>query len=30
MFAMFAIGVAVITPLEQHGSQVLQASGVDL
>jgi K+-transporting ATPase ATPase A chain len=30
MFAMFAIGVAVITPLEQHGSQVLTASGVDL
>ena len=30
MFAMFAIGVAVITPLEQHGSQVLNASGVDL
>ena len=30
MFAMFAIGVAVITPLEQQGSQVLQASGVDL
>jgi potassium-transporting ATPase potassium-binding subunit len=30
MFAMFALGVAVITPLEQQGSQVLQASGVDL
>ena len=30
MFAMFAIGVAVLTPLEQQGSQVLQASGVDL
>ena len=30
MFAMFAIGVAVITPLEQQGSQVLQTSGVDL
>ena len=30
MFAMFVIGVAVITPLEQQGSQVLQASGVDL
>jgi K+-transporting ATPase ATPase A chain len=30
MFAMFAIGLAVITPLEQHGSQVLNASGVDL
>jgi K+-transporting ATPase ATPase A chain len=30
MFAMFAIGVALITPLEQHGSQVLNASGVDL
>ena len=30
MFAMFVIGVAVITPLEQQGSQVLRASGVDL
>jgi K+-transporting ATPase ATPase A chain len=30
MFAMFVLGVAVITPLEQQGSQVLQASGVDL
>ena len=30
MFAMFAIGVALLTPLEQQGSQVLQASGVDL
>jgi potassium-transporting ATPase potassium-binding subunit len=30
MFAMFALGVAVITPLEQYGSQVLRASGVDL
>jgi K+-transporting ATPase ATPase A chain len=30
MFAMFVVGVAVITPLEQQGSQVLQSSGVDL
>ena len=30
MFVMFAIGIAVITPFEQQGSQVLQASGVDL
>ena len=30
MFVMFAIGIAVITPLEQQGSQVLQTSGVDL
>ncbi len=30
MFAMMIIGIAVITPLEQHGSQVLNASGVDL
>ena len=30
MFAMFAIGVAVAYPSEQHGSQVLRASGVDL
>jgi K+-transporting ATPase ATPase A chain len=30
MFVMFAVGVGVITPLEQQGSQVLQASGVDL
>jgi K+-transporting ATPase ATPase A chain len=30
MFAMFVVGVAVITPLEQHGSQVLTASGVDV
>ncbi len=30
MFAMFVVGVAVITPLEQQGSQVLRASRVDL
>jgi K+-transporting ATPase ATPase A chain len=30
MFVMAVIGVAVATPLEQHGSQVLNASGVDL
>ena len=30
MFVMFAIGIAVIVPFEQQGSQVLQASGVDL
>ena len=30
MFAMFVIGVAVIAPLEQHGSQVLRSSGVDI
>ncbi len=30
MFAMFVIGVAVITPLEQQGSQVLRDSGVDI
>ena len=27
---LFVVGIAAITPLEQHGSQVLQASGVDL
>jgi potassium-transporting ATPase potassium-binding subunit len=30
MFAMFAIGVALLAPLEQHGSQVLRSSGVDI
>jgi K+-transporting ATPase ATPase A chain len=30
MFAMFAIGVAVNLPSEQHGSQVLRDSGVNL
>jgi K+-transporting ATPase ATPase A chain len=30
MFAMFAIGVAINLPSEQHGSQVLRASGVSL
>ena len=30
MFAMFAIGVAIALPTEQHGSQVLRASGVNL
>ncbi len=30
MFVMFAIGVAVLLPLEQHGSQVLRSSGVDI
>jgi K+-transporting ATPase ATPase A chain len=30
MFAIFAIGVAVALPSEQHGSQVLRASGVDI
>ena len=30
MFVMFAIGVAILLPLEQHGSQVLRSSGVDL
>ena len=29
MFAVFAIGVAVALPSEQHGSQVLRASGVE-
>jgi K+-transporting ATPase ATPase A chain len=30
MFAMFAIGVAVNLPAEQHGSQVLRNSGVNI
>jgi K+-transporting ATPase ATPase A chain len=30
MYVMFVVGIAVITPLEQHGSQVLRASGVNL
>jgi len=30
MLVMFAIGVGVALPAEQHGSQVLRASGVDL
>ena len=30
MFAMFAIGVAVALPSEQHGSQVLRDSGVNI
>jgi potassium-transporting ATPase potassium-binding subunit len=30
MFAMFAIGVAIALPSEQHGSQVLRASGVNI
>jgi potassium-transporting ATPase potassium-binding subunit len=30
MFVMFVAGVLVLAPLEQHGSQVLNASGVDL
>ena len=30
MFAIFAIGVGVNYPAEQHGSQVLRASGVNL
>jgi K+-transporting ATPase ATPase A chain len=30
MLAMFAIGVAILVPSEQHGSQMLRASGVDL
>ena len=30
MFAMFVIGVALLAPLEQHGSQVLRSSGVDI
>jgi K+-transporting ATPase ATPase A chain len=30
MFAMFAIGVAIAVPAEQHGSQVLRASGVNI
>ena len=30
MFAVFALGVAIALPSEQHGSQVLRASGVNL
>ena len=30
MFAIFAIGVAIALPSEQHGSQVLRASGVNI
>ncbi len=30
MFAMFAIGIAIALPTEQHGSQVLRDSGVNL
>jgi K+-transporting ATPase ATPase A chain len=30
MFAMFVLGVAALAPLEQHGSQVLRESGVDI
>ena len=30
MFAIFAIGVAVNLPAEQHGSQVLRSSGVNI
>jgi K+-transporting ATPase ATPase A chain len=30
MFAMFAIGVAIAFPFEQHGSQVLRSSGVNI
>jgi K+-transporting ATPase ATPase A chain len=30
MFVMFAIGVAVNLPAEQHGSQVLRSSGVNI
>jgi potassium-transporting ATPase potassium-binding subunit len=30
MLAMFVIGIAVALPTEQHGSQVLRASGVNL
>jgi potassium-transporting ATPase potassium-binding subunit len=30
MFSMFAIGVGVALPAEQHGSQVLRASGVNI
>jgi K+-transporting ATPase ATPase A chain len=30
MFAMFAVGVAIALPAEQHGSQVLRASGVNI
>jgi K+-transporting ATPase ATPase A chain len=30
MFAMFAIGIAIALPSEQHGSQVLRDSGVNI
>ena len=30
MFAIFAIGVAIDLPAEQHGSQVLRDSGVNI
>ena len=30
MLAMFVIGLAIVLPAEQHGSQVLRASGVDI
>ncbi|MBA3844063.1 MAG: potassium-transporting ATPase subunit KdpA [Actinobacteria bacterium] len=30
MFAMFAVGVAIALPLEQHGSGALRASGVNI
>jgi K+-transporting ATPase ATPase A chain len=30
MFAVFALGVAIAYPSEQHGSQVLRASGVNI
>jgi potassium-transporting ATPase potassium-binding subunit len=30
MFAVFAIGIGVNLPAEQHGSQVLRAAGVDI
>jgi K+-transporting ATPase ATPase A chain len=30
MFALFAVGVAIALPTEQHGSQVLRASGVNI
>ncbi|HLX19982.1 MAG TPA: potassium-transporting ATPase subunit KdpA [Gaiellaceae bacterium] len=30
MFAMFAIGIAIALPSEQHGSQVLRTSGVNI
>ncbi len=30
MLVMFVVGVAILLPLEQHGSQVLRSSGVDI
>ncbi len=30
MFAVFALGIAIALPAEQHGSQVLRASGVNI